>query len=243
MSDEGDAGGEYPTTPGGRDGLGGAEETQVTGAYARQTPVPGTESLTSPLAGGGEVAGADDSGLPPASFEPPKRSKGLIASVIVLAILLVASLCANAYLLATRKSEVPATTIPTTTTPSPTPSVSPTATASPSPSPTPTKSATGTPTGGSSPKDASTKLYSARKANNKTTAAQVATSGAIDQLWAKSAGSYTLNGCESDPNDPANPDKGACTFVQPGGQLSMYAQAESGKWKVVSVVFEPIATG
>lgn len=241
----------------------GADETAVDagtdlteGAYARQ--VSGTEGGgfgdpgglggpgdSSGFGGAGGPGGPGDDGLggPPMGHAEPNRPKGLIAAVIVLSVLLLAALAAIGVLVVSRKN-APATTSSVTTTttlpsPSPSPSLSPTA----SPSPSPSKSTTGTPTGVASPKIASEKLYAARKANSKTQAKAVASQDAIDQIWKKSAGAYKLNGCESDPNDPGNPDKGACTFVQPGGQMTMYAEAQGGKWTITSVVYEPISTG
>ncbi|RIK06456.1 MAG: hypothetical protein DCC49_11360 [Acidobacteria bacterium] len=190
-------------------------DEQRTGAYAR------TSVEEAPL---------------PVGFGEPNRPTGLIATVIALSILLVASLAGNIVLLQ-RKPEtvtVPGPIVAVTVTPTASPSISPTA--SPSLTPTATPSTGPTPTGPATrPEDAAERLYSARKAGSKTSAKTVATQKAIDQVFAKSGSNYSFDGCETDTS--ANPQKSTCKFTKSGSTMTMELTMESGKWTVQSVKY------
>lgn len=172
----------------------------------------------------------------PAGFGEPSRPTGLIATVIALSILLLASLAGNVVLMQ-RKPEtvtVPGPIVAVTITPTASPSVSPTA--SPSLTPTTTPSTGPTPTGPATrPEDAAERLYSARKAGSKTSAKTVATPTAIDQIFAKSGSNYNFDGCETDTS--ANPQESACKFTKSGSTMTMELSMESGKWTVQSVKY------
>lgn len=170
----------------------------------------------------------------PLGFGEPSRPTGLIATVIVLSILLVASLAGNVILLR-RKPEtvtVPGPIVAVTITPTATPSISPTA--SPSPTPTATPTTGPTPTGpASGPEEAAQRLYAARKAGSKTSAKTVATQKAIDQIFAKSGSNYTFVGCEKE----GTPEKSNCKFEKSGATMTMELTADADKWMVQSVKY------
>lgn len=190
-------------------------DEQRTGAYAR------TSIEEPPLPGG---------------FGEPSRPTGLIAAVIALSILLVASVAGNVILMQ-RKPEmvtVPGPIVAVTITPTASPSISPTA--SPSLTPTTTPSTGPTPTGSATrPEEAAERLYAARKAGSKTSAKTVATQKAIDQIFAKSGSNYTFDGCETDTS--TNPKKSTCKFSKSGSTMTMELSMESEKWMVQSVKY------
>lgn len=172
----------------------------------------------------------------PSGFGEPSRPTGLIAAVIALSILLIASVAGNVVLMQ-RKPEtvtVPGPIVAVTITPTASPSISPTA--SPSISPTATPSTGPTPTGAATrPEDAAERLYSARKAGSRTSAKSVATQKAIEQIFAKSGSNYGFDGCETDTG--ANPAKSTCKFSKSGSTMTMELTAESQKWMVQSVKY------
>lgn len=172
----------------------------------------------------------------PAGFGEPSRPTGLIATVITLSILLVASVAGNVILMQ-RKPEtvtVPGPIVAVTVTPTASPPISPTASLSLTPTTTPSTGPT--PTGPASrPEEAAERLYSARKAGSKTSAKAVATQKAIDQIFAKPGSNYDFDGCETDTS--ATPQVSACIFSKAGASMTMELTLESGKWTVQSVKY------
>lgn len=170
----------------------------------------------------------------PVGFGEPSRPKGLIAAVITLSILLLASIAGNVALMQ-RKPEtvtVPGPIVAVTITPTTSPPISPTV--SPSLTPTTTPSTGPTPTGSATrPEEAAQRLYAARKAGSKTSAKTVATQIAIDQIFAKSGSNYTFDGCETESSN--SPKKSTCKFSKSGSTITMELSMTSDRWMVQTV--------